>query len=58
MTYNFDPERWYDNEFDFMERELKQGRLTKSEFDQKVAALMKKYDDMTRRLDGTYQLPE
>ena len=58
MTYNFDPDRWYDNEFDLLEQALKQGRLAKKEFDHKVEALTKKYDDMTRRLDGTYQLPE
>lgn len=58
MTYNFDPDRWYDGEFDLLERELKRDRLTQSEFDHKVEALTEKYDDMIRRLDGTYQLPE
>ena len=58
MTYNFDPDRWYDNEFDLLKQAVRQGRLTKKEFDLNVEILMEKYDDMTRRLDGTYQLPE
>ena len=58
MTYNFDPDRWYDGEYDLLERELKHNRLTQAEFERKVEVLSRKYDDMTLRLDGTYQLPE
>jgi hypothetical protein len=58
MTYNFDPERWYDDEYSLLEQALKQGRMTAAEFDRRVEALSAKYDDMLARLDGTYQLPE
>ena len=58
MTYNFDPDRWYDDEYGLLKQALKQGRLTQVEFDQKVETLSVKYDDMVARLDGTYQLPE
>ena len=58
MTYNFDPDRWYDDEYNLLEQALKQGRLTRAEFDCRVEALTGKYDEMTTRLDGTYQLPE
>ena len=58
MTYNFDPDRWYDGEYALLEQELKQGRLTQAEFDRQVEVLSRKYDDMMQRLDGTYQLPE
>ena len=57
MTYNFDPDRWYDDEYYLLEQALKQGRMTRAEFDGKVAALSAKYDDMTARLDGTYEIP-
>ncbi len=58
MTYNFDPDRWYDGEYNLLEQKLKQGRLTQAEFDRRVEALSSKYDDMLERLDGTYQLPK
>jgi hypothetical protein len=58
MTYNFDPDRWYDDEYGLLEQALKQGRMTAAEFDRRVEALSAKYDDMLARLDGTYQLPE
>ena len=46
MTYNFDPDRWYDGEYYLLEQALKQGRITRAEFDGKVAALSDKYDDI------------
>jgi len=58
MTYNFDPDRWYEDEYAMLKKELQQGLLTQAEFDRRVEALAGKYDDMTTRLDGTYQLPE
>ena len=57
MTYNFDPDRWYDNEYAILEHSLEQGRITRSEFDRQVAVLSEKYDDMIARLDGTYEIP-
>jgi hypothetical protein len=58
MTYNFDPDRWYDDEYRLLELALKKGRITPAEFDHRVEALSGKYDDMITRLDGTYQIPE
>ncbi len=57
MTYNFDPDRWYDDEVHILEQQLQAGRLTQIEFEHMVEALMQKYDEMIQRLDGTYQLP-
>ena len=58
MTYNFDPDRWYEDEYARLVQALKQGSLTQTEFDRQVEILTGKYDDMTARLDGTYQLPD
>lgn len=58
MTYNFDPDRWYDDEYSLLEQARKQGRISSAEFDRRVSALSNKYDEMVARLDGTYQLPE
>jgi hypothetical protein len=57
MTYNFDPERWYDNERDVLTRRLQEGGLTPEEYEHALEDLERRYDDMLRRLDGTYQLP-
>ena len=58
MTYNFDPDRWYDDEYSLLEQARKEGRITPAEFDRRAMVLSDKYDDMVARLDGTYQLPE
>ena len=58
MTYNFDPDRWYEDEYALLKKKQAQGHLTSIEFDRRVDLLNGKYDDMTARLDGTYQLPE
>ena len=57
MTYNFDPDKWYD-----IERELLEGRLRKGEISEQaskiaVEALDRRYDEMLDRLDGSYQIP-
>ena len=58
MTYNFDPDRWYYDELAALEHQLKHGQLAQGEFDCHVELLTKKYDDMVKRLDGTYQIPK
>lgn len=58
MTYNFDPDRWLDNELDILEIEHKAGRLDKSEYERLKDDLLERYDDMVARLDGTYRISE
>jgi hypothetical protein len=58
MTYNFDPERWYENEYSALEVQHKKGDLTDVEFEKACSDLMDRYEEMLYRLDGTYQLPE
>ena len=58
MTYNFDPDRWYDNELAALELKRRDGRLTPEEFQVAVADLDKRYAAMLDRLDGTYRIPE
>ena len=57
MTYNFDPDRWYDNEFAFLSAKRNSGELSQGEFEAALAELDNKYDEMLGRLDGSYQLP-
>ena len=58
MTYNFDPERWYENEYSALEVLNKKGDITAMEFAKRRADLLQRYEEMVSRLDGTYQLPE
>ena len=56
MTYNFDPEKWYDNEWYLIQSQLKMGQITQDEYDEAVEILDKKLAEMWQRLDGTYQI--
>ena len=56
MTYNFDPERWYEKEYLALENLHKNGTITDSEFEEQSANLLKRYEKMLSRLDGTYQI--
>ena len=58
MTYNFDPERWYENEYSALEDRHKKGNLTEIEFEEAHSDLLNRYEEMLSRLDGTYQLPK
>ena len=58
MTYNFDPERWYENEFSALEDLHKKGNLNDIEFDKARSDLLQRWEEMLSRLDGTYQLPK
>ena len=57
MTYNFDPERWYDNEYALLEERRRQNTLSAEAFDQAIDDLDRRFEEMTARLDGTYRLP-
>ncbi len=56
MTYNFDPDRWLDNELAAVEFELKSGRMNESDAERHKDKLMDRYDEMVTRLDGTYRI--
>lgn len=56
MTYNFDPDRWLDNELAAVEFELKSGRMNESDAEGHKDRLMDRYDEMVTRLDGTYRI--
>ena len=57
MTYNFDPDRWYDNERSILDARLKTGDVGEQENNKALSALEQRYDEMLKRLDGTYQIP-
>ena len=45
MTYNFDPDKWYDNELFLIQSKLKADAITQTEYDKSVETLDKKYED-------------
>ncbi len=58
MTYNFDPERWYENERAVLESRYKAGGMNEEDFRRALDDLSQRYEEMLDRLDGTYQIPE
>ena len=57
VTYNFDPERWYENERAALDAELRAGRISPEAHGTALDDLERRLDDMQQRLDGTYRLP-
>jgi hypothetical protein len=58
MTYNFDPDRWYENELAALGRRRRTSGLNDQEYERAVADLDRRYDEMVHRLDGSYQIPK
>jgi hypothetical protein len=58
MTYNFDPDRWYENERAILDSRYKAGEISELQHKNTVEELDRRYDEMLTRLDGTYQIPE
>ncbi|MGM0393897.1 MAG: hypothetical protein ACQEQ5_05650 [Thermodesulfobacteriota bacterium] len=56
MTYNFDPDKWYDDELNILQVKHKQGKLTQKEYNQALTDLERRLNEMWQRLDGTYQV--
>ena len=58
MTYNFDPDRWYDNERLAIDERFRSGSIKAREYKDAIDDLDRRFAEMQERLDGTYQLPE
>ena len=56
MTYNFDPDRWYENEQRALEAAVRAGSMSNQAYETALDALEKRYDAMVARLDGTYRI--
>ncbi len=57
MTYNFDPDKWYENEVAFLEGRFKLEKISKETFEKELEELNGRYDKMWKQLDGSYQIP-
>ncbi len=56
MTYNFDPDKWYDNELFLIQSKFKNDAMSQKEYDEAVEILDKKLEEMWERLNGSYQI--
>ena len=58
MTYNFDAERWYENQLRLLDRRFEAGELDEARHGVLVVELEHRYEAMLDRLDGTFSIPE
>ena len=54
MSYNFDPDKWYDNELAALKSEYESGQLTSAEYEDALTDLGNRLAEMWDRLDGSY----
>jgi hypothetical protein len=54
VTYNFDPEKWLENERLRLEQRRRAGELTDEEAAKAAEELERRYEAMLARLDGTF----
>lgn len=57
MTYNFDPDRWYDNQRALLEHRRECGEIDAAQYDEELERLGQRYDQMLERLNGPFDLP-
>ncbi len=58
MTYNFDPDRWYENRRTLLEARRERGELDEDAYNAALAELDRRFEEMVSRLDGSFRLPE
>jgi hypothetical protein len=54
VTYNFDPEKWYENERLRLDERRRAGELTDEAAVRAAEELERRYEAMLARLDGTF----
>lgn len=58
MTYNFDPDKWYENEKSLLEKRLRDRKISKEAYEKALETLDQKLEEMWKRLDGSFRIPE
>jgi hypothetical protein len=54
VTYNFDPDRWYENQRLRLDLRQRSGELTEEDAATALDELDRRYEAMLARLDGTF----
>jgi hypothetical protein len=58
MTYNFDPDRWYDNQRSLIDARRAAGTLDEEGLRKALQDLERRYEEMLERVGRSFQLPE
>jgi hypothetical protein len=58
MTYNFDPDRWYDIQRAALEARRAKGELGEEDYQAELDRLERRYEEMTSRLDKPFDLSD
>ena len=58
MTYNFDPDRWYENELFALKGRYKSGKINDQEYTEALDDLDRRHEEMWKRLDGSFRIPQ
>jgi hypothetical protein len=58
VTYNFDPDRWYENQRRALEAKRDRGELTGEDYQTGLDDLERRYEEMTSRLDKPFELSD
>ena len=57
MTYNFDPDRWYEMQRNALVRQLDRGELSRADYEERLEELDRRLEELLDRLDGSFQIP-
>ena len=57
MTYNFDPDQWYENQRKLLESQRSDGRIDEATLTARLEELERKYEEMLQRLNKPFELP-
>lgn len=56
MTYNFDPDRWYENQRRVLDAKRDRGELVDEAYEAALDDLERRYDQMASRLDKAFDV--
>jgi hypothetical protein len=57
VTYNFDPEEWFERQRRLLVERRRRGELDAAGQQAALAELERRYEEMVARLDGTFVIP-
>ena len=58
VTYNFDPDRWYDNQRRVIDARREKGEIADADYQTELDRLEARYEEMTKRLDKPFELSD
>jgi hypothetical protein len=58
MTYNFDPDRWYENHRRALDAKRDRGEVTADGYQAALDELERRYEEMSSRLDKPFELSD